>query len=202
MSGAAFTRTPPGAPPPSPTLMRSSQSVTRAMLRTSVCCGPTTPATAPDPSLPKTTAHRGIPDYHNGHGAWQGQFRVGHFDLVAARYALEVAGPTDRLAITCLDRVNEVLHAESGLICTSYRHEGRQIERLVPGPLQNLEYQEGLTKMLLSSTPGYRALSAAPAGVPELPGRPPPAADRRHVGWPWSTGQDLLRADRALNYRN
>jgi adenylosuccinate synthase len=113
-----------------------------------------------------------IPDEHNGTNQWQRQFRVGYFDLVAARYALEVAGTTDCLAITCMDRINEVLHAVDkrpvpNRICTSYQHAGLQIERLVPGPFRNLDYQEGLTKMLLASTPGY---GIAPASPPDFLG--------------------------------
>ena len=103
-----------------------------------------------------------MPDEHNGLNQWQRQFRVGHFDLVTARYALEVAGTTNCLAITCMDRVNEVLHAKSGLICTSYRHEDQQISRLIPGPFRSLEYQEGLTKMLLASTPVYESAPEYP----------------------------------------
>lgn len=44
-----------------------------------------------------------FPD-HNVPNQWQGDFRFGHFDFVAARYAVKVAQP-DCLAITHLDRV-------------------------------------------------------------------------------------------------
>jgi hypothetical protein len=40
---------------------------------------------------------------HNGHGEWQGAVRYGWFDAVLARYAMEVAGPLDALALTHLD---------------------------------------------------------------------------------------------------
>lgn len=42
---------------------------------------------------------------HNQRNDWQGRFRVGWFDAVAARYALEVVGGVDQLAITNLDRL-------------------------------------------------------------------------------------------------
>jgi adenylosuccinate synthase len=42
----------------------------------------------------------GLPDRHNGFGRWQGEFRVGHLDVVALRYALEVTGGADALAVT------------------------------------------------------------------------------------------------------
>lgn len=44
-----------------------------------------------------------LPDPHNGTGPWQGAFRVGHFDAVAARYAIDVCGGVDGLALTHLD---------------------------------------------------------------------------------------------------
>jgi adenylosuccinate synthase len=37
-----------------------------------------------------------LPEPHNGTGTWQGPFRVGHLDLVALRYAVEVAGGAGR----------------------------------------------------------------------------------------------------------
>lgn len=45
------------------------------------------------------------PDLHNAAHAFQGAFRVGWFDVVAARYALRVVGEVDWLAITNLDRL-------------------------------------------------------------------------------------------------
>ncbi len=45
-----------------------------------------------------------LPEPHNPSGV-AGTFRVGWFDGVLARWALEVAGPIDRLAVTCLDRI-------------------------------------------------------------------------------------------------
>jgi adenylosuccinate synthase len=46
-----------------------------------------------------------IPSCHNGQNEWQGAFRIGWFDAVAARYALEAVGGVDTLAITNLDRM-------------------------------------------------------------------------------------------------
>jgi adenylosuccinate synthase len=46
-----------------------------------------------------------LPEPHNPDGS-AGPFRVGWFDAVLARYALAFAGPIDRLAITCVDRVD------------------------------------------------------------------------------------------------
>jgi adenylosuccinate synthase len=55
---------------------------------------------------------------HNADAGWQGSFRVGVFDTVAARYAINVVGRVDALAITHLDRLAD-LPPE---ICTAYSH--------------------------------------------------------------------------------
>jgi adenylosuccinate synthase len=45
-------------------------------------------------------------DATNKEHRWQGSFRVGHFDMVAARYAIaSCRGALDGLVITCLDRL-------------------------------------------------------------------------------------------------
>lgn len=56
---------------------------------------------------------------HNVTGEWQGNFRLGHLDLVALKYALEVLGGVDCLAMThmdCLPRLSQ--------LCVSYRTYG------------------------------------------------------------------------------
>lgn len=46
---------------------------------------------------------RELVERFNGSGEWQGAFRVGHFDGVAHRYAVEACGGVDGLAVTHLD---------------------------------------------------------------------------------------------------
>lgn len=46
-----------------------------------------------------------LPEPDNRDDGPAGRFRVGWFDAVLARHAVAFAGPIDRLAITCLDRV-------------------------------------------------------------------------------------------------
>jgi len=48
-----------------------------------------------------------LPDLMNKTHPWQGDFRIGHFDAVAARYAIEASGKEsiDGLIVTCLDRI-------------------------------------------------------------------------------------------------
>jgi adenylosuccinate synthase len=46
-----------------------------------------------------------VPPCHNHYNDWQGKFRVGWFDAVTARYALELVGSVNVLAISNLDRL-------------------------------------------------------------------------------------------------
>lgn len=46
-----------------------------------------------------------VPPCTNSTNPWQGTFRLGWFDAVAARYALEAVGGVDTLAVTNLDRL-------------------------------------------------------------------------------------------------
>ncbi|MFC4064678.1 adenylosuccinate synthetase [Actinoplanes subglobosus] len=97
-----------------------------------------------------------LPERHNGRDPWQGPFRTGHFDAVAHRYAVEVAGGVDALAITHLD----VPERCPGLrIVDSYRvgshRAGYEIwDRIEPGPFRDLEHQEALGARLAAARPG------------------------------------------------
>ncbi|OGN04333.1 MAG: hypothetical protein A3B99_04510 [Candidatus Yanofskybacteria bacterium RIFCSPHIGHO2_02_FULL_44_12b] len=64
-----------------------------------------------------------LPELHNAHGQWQGAFRIGYFDVCASRYAIEVAGPVDSLAISCTDRL---IGLEPLNICTDYQSVGHK----------------------------------------------------------------------------
>jgi len=81
------------------------------------------PFVTEDVSLQKS-----LPEPPNTDAGWQGQFRVGLFDCVAARYALKCAGGVDALAITHLDR----LPLLPGKICTSYTRENFPVYETVP----------------------------------------------------------------------
>jgi adenylosuccinate synthase len=118
------------------------------------------------------------PEPHNPHGPWQGPFRVGHLDAVALRYALDVSGGADALAVTHLDR-------PAPLICRSY-----DIDRIAIGciePAGDLAGQERLTRRLLAARPRYEPVDGDPAeliadvlGVPVvLRSTGPSAADKR-----------------------
>ncbi|AGZ44724.1 adenylosuccinate synthetase [Actinoplanes friuliensis] len=98
-----------------------------------------------------TEAPLDLPEAHNGVGEWQGSFRVGHFDAVAHRYAVEVAGGVDALAVTHLDSPARCPQLR---ICTSYDLDGARWDRIVPGPFQDLGHQAGLTALLNRARPG------------------------------------------------
>jgi adenylosuccinate synthase len=59
----------------------------------------------PGPLPTKTVAFRDAVFDHNCHNTWQGPLRYGWFDAVLARYALDIVGGVDTLAITHLDAV-------------------------------------------------------------------------------------------------
>lgn len=49
-----------------------------------------------------------LPERHNREDGPAGRFRVGWFDAELARKAFDFAGPIDKLAITCLDRMTPI----------------------------------------------------------------------------------------------
>jgi adenylosuccinate synthase len=92
-----------------------------------------------------------LPEPHNLHGDWQGAFRAGHLDAVALRYAIEVTGGVDAVALTHLDTA-----AQHPLrLCRAYQIDGQRRERIIPGPERDLQWQEQLTQMLLRARPVY-----------------------------------------------
>jgi adenylosuccinate synthase len=108
------------------------------------------------------TLGRAVPDLHNGRGAFTGDFRVGHLDLVLLRYALEVAGQPDCWSLTNLDRVA----AEPRFsYVRAYEIDGQRIERLMPSDQHDLDYQRALTQQLWTARP---ILEARPDSFVEL----------------------------------
>src|SRR5262249_9103817 len=65
-----------------------------------------------------------LPEPHNSNAGWQGRFRVGGFDLPAARYAIQTCGHVDALAITHLDRLPRLPRS----ICSEYQCDAKRIE--------------------------------------------------------------------------
>jgi adenylosuccinate synthase len=105
-----------------------------------------------------------LPEPHNGRNRWQGPFRAGHLDTVALRYALEVTGGVDALALTHLDTAAR--HPEL-LACGAYQVGGATLTRLRPGPPRDLGYQRQLTDTLLAARPVYAGPGGDWAGLVE-----------------------------------
>jgi len=99
---------------------------------------------------------RALPDPSNSFGAWQRGFRVGWLDLVMLRYALEVTGRLDQLAVTCLDRLAELPEPR---VCRRYRYDTFSVERIARSPApRDLDYQERITNGLARCEPVLDAI--------------------------------------------
>jgi adenylosuccinate synthase len=138
------------------------------------------PLVTEDPAL-------SLPEPHNGPGEWQGPFRVGHFDAVAHRYAVEVCGGVDALAVTHLDAPAREPRLR---ICTGYTVDGEPWTRIVPGVRGDLAGQERLTARLGRARPDswvtpvdWSAAIGDLLGAPVLVGSwGPRAADKKGPG--------------------
>lgn len=93
-----------------------------------------------------------LEEKHNALHDWQGNFRVGYFDMVLFQYALQVIEQVDCVALTHLDALQ---HLDK--MCCSYDPTSATIHRflkeskLVQSEGMNLEYQESLGKALSHS---------------------------------------------------
>jgi adenylosuccinate synthase len=65
---------------------------------------------------------------HNTAVGWQGDFRVGLFDAVAARYALWATGGVDGIALTHIDRLDYL----PPYLCDAYELDGHVLRDLPP----------------------------------------------------------------------
>jgi len=117
-----------------------------------------------------------LPDAFNVNGPWQGGFRVGHFDAVAHRYAIEVSGGVDALAVTHAD-------VDVSGVCRAYR-DG--LARIVPGERGDLDHQADLTRRLLAAQPLIDDVAVTAELIGDLLERPvavvssgPTAADKK-----------------------
>lgn len=92
-------------------------------------------------------------DRNNPTNPWQQSFRVGWFDAVLARYALDIVGPIDGLVISCLDQLEALEHWFVG---DSYVTDKGQIVTRLPRVAEpDLEFQSELTKQVCTYVPHY-----------------------------------------------
>lgn len=94
-----------------------------ALTRTSTCRH----GAGPLPAQMDPPQH--IHEPHNGDEGWQGAFRFGALDLVLLRYAAQVCGPIDRIALNHCDQVRP-----SWPVVPSYDLDGTSVDHLDPGP--------------------------------------------------------------------
>ncbi|TAK24474.1 MAG: adenylosuccinate synthetase [Myxococcaceae bacterium] len=93
-------------------------------------------------------------DAHNRDDGWQGAFRVGCFDAVTTRYAIEACGGVDALAVTCVDRLRG---EPEWKVATAYRMgDGSRVRSLAMGERGDLGHQEAMTAALREATAEYR----------------------------------------------
>lgn len=111
------------------------------------------------------------PDNHNVHGEWQKAFRIGYFDTVLARYALEVIKGVDELAITNIDKL---LNHQCVYACESYSEYNDEIVSRLPiqqtlnfyecvkgeDASVDLSVQERLGSTLMKVTPNYKVFGS------------------------------------------
>ena len=153
---------------------------------------------------------RVLSDARNGFDAWQHAFRVGWLDLVMLRYALEVVGGLDELAVTCLDRLAEIPQVR---VCRRYRYATFTIDRIARSPTpRSLAYQEQITRNLADCEPVLETVTDANAlldllvaelGVPVgLISYGPTAEDKRYVQGAYSAASganvDYLGSPKSL----
>jgi adenylosuccinate synthase len=113
---------------------------------------------------------------HNVLNEWQGPVRYGWFDAVLARYALNVMGGVDVLAMTHLD-APRVRHP--WLLCSGYRGEADAeliahrsgtgvITRLGVSSSRSLEWQARLAELLSSAKPVLESCEPEEGGIVSL----------------------------------
>lgn len=90
----------------------------------------------------------------NQSGLWQGDMRVGHFDAVLLRYALDVMGGADMLALTCLDRVRAMPRWQAAARY-AIGHGLRKLDTLPVVPRGDLTAQSVVTEMVTGTAPLY-----------------------------------------------
>ncbi len=78
---------------------------------------------------------------HNTTNEWQREFRVGWLDLALLKYALEVNGPVDTLAVTHVDCLEAL---PRWLICQAYTQDILRVPK-------NLEAQAQMAKDLVNA---------------------------------------------------
>lgn len=98
-----------------------------------------------------------IPDIHNETNDWQNHFRIGWQDLVSLDYAINISYQVDELAVTCLDRFEELTDwkvarayklGQADARFFSLNSDQEIVGIKLKSSLEDLDYQGELTKQL------------------------------------------------------
>jgi adenylosuccinate synthase len=93
----------------------------------------------------------------NGDAGWQGPFRRGWLDLVLLRYAVEVSGGVDAIAVTHLDRA---LPGGFRVVVAYEGPDGARTTRLDPGAPDDLDARARLAVALRAARPRLAPVDA------------------------------------------
>ncbi|MGH9363393.1 MAG: adenylosuccinate synthetase [Thermoanaerobaculia bacterium] len=115
---------------------------------------------------------------HNGDGEWQGRVRYGWFDPVLVRYALDVVGPLEGVALTHVDTPSRLgtwrvgagyrlPAAPETADLVPERTAGGRVDRLVVPAGRCLARQARLTELLEGATPCLEECAPTAEGVLE-----------------------------------
>ncbi len=103
-----------------------------------------------------------LPDPPSARGEWQGDFRVGPFDTVLSRYAIQsLKARLDGLVITCMDRLQGV--GDWRMVGSYQDPTGHRTDKITHGPFRDLPYQAALTDRLFKMKPNQRTLESSEA---------------------------------------
>lgn len=121
-----------------------------------------------------------IPDVHNQTNTWQDNLRVGYFDLVAAKYSLEVIGNLNSIALTNIDRLTNKNNVK---VCTNYEYAGNEniddyfnyqiiddkkiINKIKVTKQSDRYHQSKLADLLNQCTPVYKSFEPWTNNTPE-----------------------------------
>lgn len=94
---------------------------------------------------------------HNSDQGLQGRFRRGVLDLVMLRYALEVCGKIDGLAVTHLDALSRL----PSHVCTAYRIGDDELDAIPFNMNATICDSERLARKLSAARPIYCSISTS-----------------------------------------
>ena len=105
-----------------------------------------------------STLSTNIRDAANQFDSWQEGFRVGWLDFVLLKYAAQIIGNLDYLAVCHLDRLQAF---DTIKVCQAYHSTETSIQSLpIKSVLQDLNHQEKLTQLLSHCDPQLTAVSS------------------------------------------